>query len=155
MNLKNNKLIAREFMILISCFVIALFTFLSIYPYNYFKTEQIKPEARTRLMNHKVEVSENNSSLRKAQIEILSLPEGTFETVKKGLEADIAYRGYQYFNHTQDSIRIYKQLLSEHLISSNRQVHISRIAFLSCFIFLFLLRYFICAIIWSIKILKQ
>ncbi|MCF6404814.1 hypothetical protein L3C95_18085 [Chitinophaga filiformis] len=42
MKLKTKKIIAREFLLLLLCAALAIFTFLGIYPYNFLKKRQIE-----------------------------------------------------------------------------------------------------------------
>lgn len=67
MNIKTKKIIAREFLIFLICVVIALVTFLTIYPYNYFKRNQI--DSLTKEISEKKLISDSLSKSYKLKTE--------------------------------------------------------------------------------------
>jgi hypothetical protein len=59
MNIKTKKIIAREFLIFLICIAIGIVTFLTIYPYNYFKRNQI--DGLTKDISEKRKLSDSLS----------------------------------------------------------------------------------------------
>lgn len=84
------KTIAREFLIVITVFILTLISFLSIYPYNWFKSKQIKSISESINLQDKILDSLSNSYKKKSNNQdwlYNKFGEGFEESVKA------AYRG--------------------------------------------------------------
>jgi hypothetical protein len=158
MDLKIKKLFAREFLQLISCIVIAIITYISIFPYNYFKLEQIAPLVSDSLKEYKAWVKYENESIDK-QLNEYDIRRSQIKD-KATLKCFDTYPGRPHLNHYNfnqitDSIRITEYYISEKTVNKDSQMKISRLSFIISLCGLFLFRYFIYATIWSIKTLKN
>lgn len=65
MNIYTKKILAREFLVLILCFIIGVFYFISIYPYNYLKNDKINTLTKEVSVKKKISYSLSKSFRQK------------------------------------------------------------------------------------------
>lgn len=149
MNLAQKKLIAKEFLLLVSCLMISFISFLVVYPINLSKQKET-----TQLINDSIQKLAEQYYENDDPLKLNELAKVRYHPPIIEVEDDRAIVEDTIFMTTYDSVRLADYIKSRNVISPKKQIDIAKNSFLISFSLLFLLRYLLLGIRWSIRTLR-